>query len=631
MQALKKAERAKQNSLADDELDKPSEAFDELLALTPEPAPSTTPAGARVAAAPRAPAEFSLEPMDGLSLEPLAPPVAAASTEPRPSPNPLPSTSDHKAPGLTMDLALDPVAAPALGTKTASSDAASSTAGSARLAGETTPDQRAASATRAAAAGAAIGAAAVAGSTFGAAEGAAAGAGVAASAAAGTSAGTHGGSPAAASAGAGTSAGARGDSSAGAVAGAGAGTAAGARSGAPTPAAFTAGASAAHASAQSSAGGKSGGPSAGGGSAKPAAGAAARARARTAATAEPTGLDPERLRLIGLIALLVLLVGGFGIYYWRALTAPGAGAGLPPVPMPPAGATGAVSGPGQIVIANGVATDPAAAGAADAALGAPGASDADLMAPSAGSSRSQQELERRIAKTEQELATAQQAIQAAASPRAEQMPVLAAPANNDIRVTRIVQPAPVSPTLDSAYQAFNNGDTAGAQQQYDVALAQDANNRDALLGAAHVAARQNQKDKAAAYYLRLLELSPNDADATAGLIGLRQGDISQSEARLKAILANKPDAGPVLFALGNLYAQQGRWADAQQAYFRAVGSAPDNPDYQYNLAIGLDRLNQGKLALGYYQRALALAQDKAVGFDRNALRKRMHELTIAPH
>jgi tetratricopeptide (TPR) repeat protein len=535
MQALKKAERAKQNAVSDDELDKPSEAFDELLALTPEPAPVAVPPPAHASA----PLEFSLEPMNGLSLEPLAPPVAAVSTAPRPSPSPLPAASDHRQAGLTTDLALDPVAVPPV---------------------QEPAPAPAAKATPAAAAPAAA------------------------------PPGTPG--PAAAAA-------------------------------RPAPVQTPAGP-------QASATGKTHGAA----SAKPRVADATRARARAATTSEPTGLDPERLRLIGLVALLVLLLGGFGIYYWRALTAPGAGAGLPPVPMPPAGATGALSGPGQIVIANGVATDPAMAtnSSGDASLGTPGATDAELMAPtSASNNRSQQELERRIAKTEQELAAAQQAIQAAAAPRAEQMPVLAAPANNDIRVTRIVQPAPVSPTIDSAYLAFNSGDTAGAQQQYDVALAQDANNRDALLGAAHVAARQNQKDKAAAYYLRLLELSPNDVDATAGLIGLRQGDISQSEARLKAILANNPDAGPVLFALGNLYAQQGRWADAQQAYFRAAGSAPDNPDYQYNLAIGLDRLNQGKLALVYYQRALALAQDKAVGFDRNALRKRMHELTIAPH
>jgi tetratricopeptide (TPR) repeat protein len=374
-------------------------------------------------------------------------------------------------------------------------------------------------------------------------------------------------------------------------------------------------------------------------SASPSASAAATAgskgsgrnRARTATAAEPSSFDPERLRLIGLIAALVLLVGGFAIYYWIALTGPGAGAGLPPVPMPPQNAASTSSGAGgagQIIAANG----PAAPAASTAGATAEADADDPMLAPTTGSRANTQDLERRLARTEQELAAAQQAIQAAAAtPRTEQLPVLAAPKNEDIRVTRLVQPAPVSPTLDNAYQAFNSGDTAGAQQQYDAALAQDANNRDALLGAAHVAARQNLKDKAAGYYLRLLELSPNDADATAGLIGLRQGDISQSEARLKAILANNPDAGPVLFTLGNLYAQQGRWPDAQQAYFRAVGAAPDNPDYAYNLAIGLDRLNQGKLALGYYQRALALAQDKAVGFDRNALRKRMHELSIATH
>lgn len=542
MQALKKAERAKQNSLSDDEMDRPSEAFDEMLALTPEPGPSTavsTPAPAPIA--------FSLEPMDGLSMEPLAPPVSAAAdaATPRPAPSPLPPVSDHKEPGLTMDLALDPIAAPPQ-AKPIPSTPAPAFAPSPPATGNQPASQRAASA-----------------------------------------------APAPSSA----------------------------------AAAATTTAAAATAAAAASAGAASGKKTANdAASAKTPAGT--RARARTAATAEPSSLDPERLRLIGLIAVLVLLVGGFGIYYWIALTGPGAGAGLPPVPMPPQGAAG-TGGAGQIIVANpGAGSTGAGTDAANA--GNPADADDPLLGPTTSRS-SQQDLERRLERTEQELAAAQQAIQAAAAPRAEQMPVLAAPKNDDIRVTRIVQPAPVAPALDRAYQAFNSGDTAGAQQQYDAALAQDANNRDALLGAAHVAARQNQKDKAAGYYLRLLELSPNDADATAGLIGLRQGDISQSEARLKAILANTPDAGPILFALGNLYAQQGRWPDAQQAYFRAVGAAPDNPDYAYNLAIGLDRLNQGKLALGYYQRALALAQDKAVGFDRNALRKRMHELSTVPH
>jgi tetratricopeptide (TPR) repeat protein len=583
MQALKKAERAKQNSVADEELDKPSEEFDQILALTPEPAPPRM-------TKPPAAADFSLEPMDGLSLEPLAPPVAATAA-PRPSPSPLPAASDHKEPGLTMDLALDPIAAPPAPTPAASAVTAPAGMTQADAAGS-----HAAATARSAAAGAAA-----AGATYTAATAGAA-AGIAAAGGAGPTASAtprHAATPAPhAGASAGTTA--------------SAGHATGATAGSPASTTTTA-------AAGSQAASKGGGASA----AKP--GAAARARARTASTAEPTGFDPERLRLIGLIAVLVLLVGGFGIYYWIALTGPGAGASLPPVPMPPAGATGATPGAGQIIAASNPGAGP---GSDNAAL------DADndpLLAQSGGSRSNQQDLERRLARTEQELAAAQQAIQAAAAPRAEQMPVLAAPRNDDIRVTRLVQPAPVSPTLDSAYQAFNSGDTAGAQVQYEAALAQDANSRDALLGAAHVAARQNLKDKAAGYYLRLLELSPNDADATAGLIGLRQGDISQSEARLKAILASNPDSASLQFALGNLYAQQGRWPDAQQAYFRAVGAAPDNPDYAYNLAIGLDRLNQGKLALTYYQRALALAQDKAVGFDRNTLRKRMHELSTGTH
>ncbi len=563
MQALKKAERAKQNALPDDELDKPSEAFDEILALTPEPpAPTHT----------AAPVEFSLEPMDGLSLEPIAPPVAeSGAAAPRPSPSPLPAPSDHKEPGLTMDLALDPIAAPPAVTPAAAPAAAVTGAAaigaSAATAAFSTPAPPAPRSSTSASNAPASASPAPATMTAAAAAATAAAASAERSSAAATAAATKATTANAASKG-----------------------------------------------------------SSGASAAKP--GASGRSRMRTAAAAEPSSFDPERLRLFGLIALLVLLVGGFGIYYWIALTGPGAGAGLPPVPMPPQNATASSAGPGtagQIITANSPPVAPAAT-AAEADANDP------MLAPATGSRGNTQDLERRLERTEQELAAAQQAIQAAtATPRTEQLPVLAAPKNDDIRITRLVQPAPVSPALDSAYQAFNSGDTAGAQQQYDAALAQDANNRDALLGAAHVAARQNLKDKAAGYYLRLLELSPNDADATAGLIGLRQGDISQSEARLKAILANNPDAGPVLFTLGNLYAQQGRWPDAQQAYFRAVGAAPDNPDYAYNLAIGLDRLNQGKLALGYYQRALALAQDKAVGFDRNALRKRMHELSTVTH
>jgi tetratricopeptide (TPR) repeat protein len=538
MQALKKAERAKQNSVSDEELDKPSEAFDDILALTPDPA--AAPAEATPAAPPLAKRELSLdmdlEPMVEFSLEPMAPEPPAASLTPRPSPNPEPAHSDHQPPGLTLDLAPDPAApaAPVTPPAPIAPPAPAAAPASARPANAR---------------------------------------------------------PAAP-----------------------APTAAPAPAPAPAPSAAAGKPAAAQASAKAAAKSDAAGKPRG----------AARARAAAAATAEPTGMDPERMRLIGLIAMLVLILAGFGYYYWQAVMAPGAGSRLPPVPMPPPGATGAT--PVQVV-APGAGPAPAAVDADTQGID-PSANA--MLAPTGRSANA--DLERRLSRTEQELAAAQQAIQAQLSaPRADRLPPVAAQDNGDIRVARAVQPSKVSPALDGAYQAVNSGDLTAAQQQYETALRQDGNSRDALLGLATLATRQNQGDKAASYYLRLLELDPTDSTATAGLIGLRQGDAGQSESRLKAALAANPEAAPVLFALGNLYAQQSRWSEAQQLYFRAYSAAPDNPDYAYNLAIGLDRLNQGKLAATYYQRALTLGQDKAVGFDRDALRRRMHELGAAAH
>lgn len=537
MQALKKAERAKQSLAADDEADKPSEEFDAVLALTPEPAPAEPPAARALS--------LDLEPMAEFSLEPLAPDVPAAGTAPRPSPSPFAPASDHLGAGLTFDLAPDP-AAPAMSSA-------------------------------APAAGALAGAAAGGGAAHGTTQGATRGATQA------TTAGAAAATPATASAAQGT----------------------GASAASAKPAAGARAQAAGKAQAENAAGKPRG---------------AARARAAAASANEPVGMDPERLRLIGLLAILALVVAGFAYYYWQAVLAPGAGSRLPPVPMPPPGATGAT--PVQVI---GAAPSAQGAGFADPMAADQGANP--MLAPSSYRP-GRDDLERRLARTEQELAAAQQAIQhQLAAPRVERLPPVAAPDNAEIRVARAVQPARIVPAVESAYRSFTGGDLPDAQKQYENALRQEPTSRDALLGLAMVHTRQNQGAQAAAYYLRMLELDPNDSTAVAGLVGMRSGDTAQSESRLKAILAANPEAGPALFALGNLYAQQNRWSEAQQAFFRAYTAAPDNPDYAYNLAIGLDRLNQGRLALTYYQRALVLSQDKAAAFDRNALRIRMHELS----
>ncbi|BAN34419.1 hypothetical protein SCD_n00572 [Sulfuricella denitrificans skB26] len=197
--------------------------------------------------------------------------------------------------------------------------------------------------------------------------------------------------------------------------------------------------------------------------------------------------------------------------------------------------------------------------------------------------------------------------------------------NPAIRIRQSAATSQLNPTLGKAYQSFLAGDIGTAQQLYHKVLQQEPNNRDALLGMAAIALKQKQSSQAAAYYGKLLDLDPADSDALAGLIGLQgQSDPAQSESRLKKALIQNPQADAAHFALGNLYTQQSRWAEAQQSYFRAYSSAPGNADYAFNLAVSLDHLNQGKLALDYYQRALALPGP--ANFDRPSVQIRIKEL-----
>jgi tetratricopeptide (TPR) repeat protein len=193
----------------------------------------------------------------------------------------------------------------------------------------------------------------------------------------------------------------------------------------------------------------------------------------------------------------------------------------------------------------------------------------------------------------------------------------------------MITPARVQsdPMLDGAFEAFNAGNLAKARDNYQQVLRYSPNSRDALLGLAAVETQSRRDDAAEAYYLRLLELDPRDAHAQAGLIALRgQADPLASESRLKSLIASQPGVSFLHFALGNQYASQGRWAEAQQAYFQAHTSDPEHPDFACNLAISLDRLHQTQPALEYYRRALALAGDRPVSFDKAQIAKRVSQL-----
>jgi tetratricopeptide (TPR) repeat protein len=208
------------------------------------------------------------------------------------------------------------------------------------------------------------------------------------------------------------------------------------------------------------------------------------------------------------------------------------------------------------------------------------------------------------------------------APRIASAPVAAvAPPNDatgDWRQSIAVNPSSmqVDPQLERAYEAVQKNDLDAAREIYQGVLQRDSNNHDALLGMAAIDVRTHNYEIAEARYLRLLEIDPRDGYAQAGLLALRQSDPVASESRLKNLLATQPESPQLYFALGNQYALQSRWGEAQQAYFRALAADPENPDYAFNLAVSLDHLHRKVQAVEFYRRSLALADRRPGTFDR---------------
>ncbi|MDM8562357.1 tetratricopeptide repeat protein, partial [Candidatus Marithioploca araucensis] len=184
----------------------------------------------------------------------------------------------------------------------------------------------------------------------------------------------------------------------------------------------------------------------------------------------------------------------------------------------------------------------------------------------------------------------------------------------------------INTELSTGYNAFQQNDDLTAQRAYTQVLQKDKNNRDALLGLAAVALRKGHKVQAQQHYQRALHLYPQDTYAQVGLINTLDDYSPETESQLKLLLKKTPQSAYIHFSLGNFYARQGRWVQAQQSYFNAYHYDNNQADYVYNLAISLDYINQPSIALTYYQQALKLASNQSVHFNRQTVLKRMQTL-----
>ncbi|KAB2928180.1 MAG: tetratricopeptide repeat protein [Dechloromonas sp.] len=206
------------------------------------------------------------------------------------------------------------------------------------------------------------------------------------------------------------------------------------------------------------------------------------------------------------------------------------------------------------------------------------------------------------------------------APRAPQ--TTAAP----IRLARTQTPADAN--LLSGHRHLQEGNLPMANQNFLQVLQHDPNNTDALLALAAIAQHQGRSGEAEAWRQRALIADPSLPATQAAILGgtAARTDPQTTESRLKTLLAAQPQSAELNFTLGNLYAAQRRWAEAQQAYFNAVAADNDNPDYLFNLAVSLDQLRQPRPAAQHYRLALEAASRRPATFDKEAVGKRLAEL-----
>ncbi len=202
-------------------------------------------------------------------------------------------------------------------------------------------------------------------------------------------------------------------------------------------------------------------------------------------------------------------------------------------------------------------------------------------------------------------------------------------ASSEVSFKKTNKADPVAEGLEQAWLAYEGAQYDRAKKLYKKVSAIEKNNRDALLGLGAIAVLEKETNVARDIYVSLLKIDPRDPIAISALASLRNNAAATEtdEKYLQSMLQKNPADAHLNFALGNVFAQQGKWKPAQQSYFNAWQRDNGNADYLFNLAVSMDQLGKQKQAVEFYQDCLTKSANKQVAFSREAVRKRITELS----
>ncbi len=196
-----------------------------------------------------------------------------------------------------------------------------------------------------------------------------------------------------------------------------------------------------------------------------------------------------------------------------------------------------------------------------------------------------------------------------------------------MKISKVTEPLKQNAMISEAFKAYQAGDLDSADSLYRNAMQDAPDNRDIHLGLAAIAINRGDKESAYGHYLKLLNENPNDAFALSSLISLsNNSEPVKDESMIKTLIHKEGKVPYLYFALGNIYAKQDRWAEAQQAFFDAYSLDSTNPDYALNLAISLDKIGQYSTALDFYNVAIELAQHSTTKFNLASVNDRIQVL-----